>query len=299
MNNILNPRVDFAFKKLFGTESNKDLLIGLLNAILLPEDQLTDLVLLNPYTVKNLATDKLSIFDIRAVNSKGVQLSIEMQLSSELAYEKRALFLWSKLYSEQLIAGMHYSELRKAISIHLLNFDIMNEPHYHNIYGIHNQVTGTPAMTDLQIHTVELRKFETHHPDGQAVVTALDRWSTFLTRTEPLIRGDIPPGLIADPLIKKAINVLKTTSLSKEEQEIYRSHWQWMMQEKSAIEFAKSTGEAIGLEKGEAIGLEKGEAIGLEKGAKKKALQIATSMKAKGFSTQEISDLTGVSLKDM
>ena len=43
MQQILNPRVDFAFKKLFGTESNKDLLMGLLNAILLPEDQLSDL----------------------------------------------------------------------------------------------------------------------------------------------------------------------------------------------------------------------------------------------------------------
>ena len=105
MQQILNPRVDFAFKKLFGTESNKDLLMGLLNAILLEEDQLSDLTLKNPYTTKNGVTDKLSIFDIRAVDMNGRQFSIEMQISSELGYEKRALYLWSKLYSEQLMDG--------------------------------------------------------------------------------------------------------------------------------------------------------------------------------------------------
>lgn len=282
MSKILNPRVDFVFKKLFGTESNKDLLMGLLNAILLPEDQVSDITLKNPYTIKNLALDKLSIFDIRAINKKGIQFSIEMQISSELSYEKRALFLWSKLYSEQLEEGMDYGDLKRSISIHLLNFDMMDEPDYHNVYGIKNLKTHKPALQDLQIHTIELKKFEETHPTGKSITTALDRWSTFLTRTESLMKGNMPPGLTNDPLIHKALEVLKTTALSEQEQEIYRTHWQWLMTEKSAIQFAKIEG------------LQEGEAIGIEKGKLKKSIEIAKALKNENLSIEQISKITGL-----
>lgn len=279
MTSVLNPRVDFVFKKLFGTESNKDLLMGLLNSILLPEDQLSDITLKNPYTSKNLATDKLSIFDIRAIDLKGHQFSIEMLISSELAYEKRALYLWSKLYSEQLNEGVHYSELKKSISIHLLNFDMLKEPDYHNTYAILNLASQKRAFSDFQLHTVELKKFETQHPLGQKLTTALDRWITFLTHADELSKGVESSELEKDPLIAKAIRVLKSTSLSEDEREVYRTHWQWLMNEQSAIEFAKVKGEEIGLKKGK--------------------LEIAKTLKDSGMSVEEVQKYTGLRLDEI
>ena len=98
----LNPRVDFAFKKLFGSEENKDILKPFLNAILPVADQVAELELKNPYTLKNFPTDKLSILDIRATDAAGRQFTIEMQIT------------------DQLQEGYGYSDLKKTIAIHVL-----------------------------------------------------------------------------------------------------------------------------------------------------------------------------------
>ncbi|CAG8762353.1 18745_t:CDS:2 [Racocetra persica] len=90
--NYINPRVDIAFKKLFGVEENKDLLISLVNSIVSEKDQVAELTLLNPYNPKNFWQDKLSILDIKAKNKAGKRFNIEIQISDEADYDKRALY---------------------------------------------------------------------------------------------------------------------------------------------------------------------------------------------------------------
>ena len=122
MNN-LNPRVDIVFKKLFGVEENKDLLISLINSIVSENDQIEDLELINPYNPRNFEADKLSVLDVKAKRIRdGLRYSIEIQLLDEGDYDKRALYYWARLYTEQLEKGIDYSKLRKAIAIHILNF---------------------------------------------------------------------------------------------------------------------------------------------------------------------------------
>lgn len=67
---ILNPRVDFAFKKLFGTRENKEILISFINAVVSENDRVTDVLLLNPYNNKEYGSDKLSILDIKAIDEQ-------------------------------------------------------------------------------------------------------------------------------------------------------------------------------------------------------------------------------------
>jgi len=66
MTERISPRIDIAFKKIFGVEENKDLLISLINSIVSNDDQVADVTLLNPYNPKNFKQDKLSILDIKA-----------------------------------------------------------------------------------------------------------------------------------------------------------------------------------------------------------------------------------------
>ncbi|CAG8849206.1 21475_t:CDS:2, partial [Racocetra persica] len=92
---VLNRKfaaANIAFKKLFGVEENKDLLISLVNSIVSEEDQVTELTLLNPYNPKNFLQDKLSILDIKAKNKAGKRFNIEIQISDEADYDKRALY---------------------------------------------------------------------------------------------------------------------------------------------------------------------------------------------------------------
>lgn len=67
----VNPRVDLAFKKIFGVEENKDLLISLINSIVSEKDQVKEVTLLNPYNPKNFLKDKLSVLDIKAKGESG------------------------------------------------------------------------------------------------------------------------------------------------------------------------------------------------------------------------------------
>ena len=130
----ISPRVDIAFKKIFGVEENKDLLISLINSIVSNEDQVSDITLLNPYNAKSFSRDKLSILDIKAQGLDGKRFNIEIQISDEADYDKRALYYWAKLYTEQLEVAEDYSTLSKAIGIHILNFiSIPEVDKYHKV----------------------------------------------------------------------------------------------------------------------------------------------------------------------
>ena len=194
----LNPRVDLAFKKIFGVEENKDLLISLINSIVSNEDQVLDVTLLNPYNPKNFKRDKLSILDIKARGHDGKRFNIEIQISDEADYDKRALYYWGKLYTEQLKQNEEYSSLSKAIGIHILNFlSIPESPKYHNIFYITEKDTGIQYFKDLELHTIELNKFTKNNTEElsdivKKVRSSLDMWIAFLTRNDLLEVDNLP-----------------------------------------------------------------------------------------------------------
>ena len=115
----VNPRVGVAFKKLFGMEENKDLLISLINSIVSDEDQVKDVTWLN---LKNFKNDNLSPLDIRAQRYDEGKFNIEIQITDMDDYDNKALGAWAKLYQEKLASGESYSNVNKAIGIHILNF---------------------------------------------------------------------------------------------------------------------------------------------------------------------------------
>jgi len=117
MADLLDPRNDFVFKRIFGSEENKDVLLVFLNRTFAEsgEQPLTEIVLLNPYTDKDAPLDKQSIFDIWAKTAEGKLINIEMQLFNKYDIEKRTLYYWSKRYSSQLQEGQTYKELKKCV----------------------------------------------------------------------------------------------------------------------------------------------------------------------------------------
>jgi predicted transposase/invertase (TIGR01784 family) len=158
MSATVTPKVDIVFKKLFGVEENKDLLISLINSIVSKEDQVEDIILLNPYNAQNFRFDKLSILDIKAKGIDGKMFNIELQITDAADYDKRALYYWAKLYTEQLVAGDDYASLSKAIGIHILNFvSITDSDRYHNCFHITEKETGERYFTDFELHTIELK----------------------------------------------------------------------------------------------------------------------------------------------
>jgi len=291
----ITPRIDIAFKKIFGVEENKDLLISLINSIVSEEDQVVDLTLLNPYNNKNFAKDKLSILDVKAKGVDGKLFNIEIQITDDADYDKRALYYWAKLYTEQLQAGSDYGQLSKAIGIHILNFiSIPQAEKYHNVFHIHEKDTGVRYFKDLELHTIELKKFSPNSQEGldelvSKIRASIDIWAAFLTRHELLNKESLPSPL-NNPELKKALGVLEVMNFGEEERDAYEERLKWLRVEANTLkkyeEKGRAEGEQIGLEKGEQIGLEKGEQIGLEK--------VALNMLQKGLSPLDIHELTGL-----
>ena len=299
----ITPRIDIAFKKIFGVEENKDLLISLINSIVSEEDQVVDLTLLNPYNNKNFAKDKLSILDVKAKGVDGKLFNIEIQITDDADYDKRALYYWAKLYTEQLQAGSDYGQLSKAIGIHILNFiSIPQAEKYHNVFHIHEKETGVRYFRDLELHTIELKKFSPNSQEGleelvSKIRASIDIWAAFLTRHELLNKESLPSPL-NNPELKKALGVLEVMNFGEEERDAYEERLKWLRVEANTLkkyeEKGRAEGEQIGLEKGEQIGLEKGEQIGLEKGEQIGLEKVALNMLQKGLSPLDIHELTGL-----
>ena len=291
MSNI-TPRVDIAFKKIFGVEENKDLLISLINSIVGAEDQVSDVRLLNPYNPKNFKTDKLSILDIKATNQDGKRFNIEIQISDEADYDKRALYYWAKIYTEQLKVAEDYSKLTKAIGIHILNFTSIPEvKKYHNVFHITEKETGLLYFKDLELHTIELKKFSSDSDEELAdivakVKNALDMWLAFLTRNDLLTLDNLPKEL-NDANLKKAINVLSVMNFTTEEREAYEDHLKWLRIETNTIKNYEQRGEVRGREEGIQIGEARGKA------------ELIKMMIAKGQSVDTIAQITGLSVEEV
>jgi len=248
----INPRVDFAFKKLFGSEENKDLLISLINAIISEGDQVVEVELKNPYNLADYRAGKMSILDIKAKAENGRWFNIEMQISEDYNFDKRAIYYWAKLVTEQLSEGMMYKELKKTISINILDYDFVPDTtEVHSCYKIINTATGKDdRLHDVfELHYIELKKFtKTSHQ----IQSALDRWSSFLTTAHQLDREHTPKELASDKNIVKAIAAIDRM-FNEEERQVYDIRMQEFIDVASAI--------ATGAEKNIAKGRVEGQSL--------------------------------------
>src|SRR3990167_2990568 len=259
----ITPRVDIAFKKIFGVEENKDLLILLINSIVSEEDQVSSVTLLNPYNPKNFKKDTLSILDIKAEGVDGKRFNIEIQISDEADYNKKALYYWAKLYTEQLKEADDYGNLSKAIGIHILNFtSIPKSDKYHNMFHVVEKDNGIKYFKDLELHTIELKKFTDNVSNKVSDVvakikTSLDIWAAFLTKYNLFDKDNLPESLRHTGL-KKALGVLEVMNFSEDEKEGYDSHLKWLRIQTNTIkkyeQHARAEGEAEGEVRGELRG---------------------------------------------
>jgi predicted transposase/invertase (TIGR01784 family) len=272
----VNPRIDLAFKRIFGVEENKDLTISLLNSIVDEEDRVEDITLLNPYNPQRFAEDKLSILDIKAKGCNGKLFNIEIQVTDEQDYDKRALYYWAKLYTDQMKRGEDYGVLEKTIGIHILNIPcIWETKKYHNCFRLKEVVEGFVFFKDIELHTVELSKFIQDSPEDlkefiKKVKDALDVWSTFLTKYDYL-DPEALPGKLNVPEIKQALDVLEHINMKEDEREAYESREKWMRIQKSALKKQFLEGKVKGKE------------------------EIAKKMLEKGQSVELVSEITGLS----
>lgn len=238
----IDPKVDFAFKHVFGREQSERALISLLDAVLQPPpgQKITSLELLNPFNEKEALDDKFSVLDIKARDQSGRQFNVEMQMLAYGAFRQRALYYWSRLYQGQMQEGDDYPVLRPTISVCFVDTPLFPElADHHLIFELRERHRQTLFTDQIAVHILELTKF------GKAVeelATPLDRWLFFLRHAEDLDL-DALPGPLNVPEVRWALGDLVMISQNEQDRELYESRLKMRRDISTALSEAEVVGE--------------------------------------------------------
>lgn len=228
----LKPLNDVIFKKIFGENNNKELLIGFLNSVL--PNEIVDLSIVEEKLSIDKIDDKQGILDIKAICSSGERINIEVQLQNQYNMEKRTLFYWSKLYTENFKAKGEYNQLQKTITINIVDFSILNTVNYHSSFHIYEDAEKTMLTDDLEIHFIEYPKFKSMPHD---LNDPLQRWLVFLQEDAPeeLLKEVVE----MDNIISQADQKLRRLSDDEETIRMYQLREKALSDMKTQISGAK------------------------------------------------------------
>src|SRR5215210_2794489 len=160
---FINPKTDFAFKKIFGSDRSKGILISFLNALLYGEQPvIVDLEIIDPYLAPKIQGMKDTFVDVRARLQDGHRVIIEMQVLNVEGFEKRVLYNAAKAYSTQLLVGESYKQLHGVVALTITDFVMFPDcPDLQSAYALKEKtrLTNYPEG-DLELVFVELPKFK-------------------------------------------------------------------------------------------------------------------------------------------
>ncbi|MBI6030821.1 Rpn family recombination-promoting nuclease/putative transposase [Clostridium perfringens] len=244
---LLNPQIDFVFKKIFGTEKNKPILINFLNAVIKPTTPIKDVEIKNNDIDKDFIEDKFSRLDVKATTSNKEHINIEIQVKNEYNMIQRTLYYWSKMYSEQIQNRDNYSKLERTVCINILNFKYLKNDKYHNAYRL-KEITSNEELTDLQeIHFIELPKFNEignkEYVENVEKMDALEKWLEFLVEPESNTVRQLE---LSNEEIKLAKSELYRLSMDSKEREQYNMREKAIYDRISALENAEAKGKIEG-----------------------------------------------------
>ena len=289
MRGLLDPKMDFVFKNIFGSEKHPNILISFLNATLKPKDLITEVEIKNTDLNKGYIEDKFSRLDVKATTSNDEIINIEIQLKNEYNMIKRSLYYWSKLYSEQLNEGEDYSLLKRTICINILNFKYLKTRMFHSVYRM-KEIHTNEELSDIEeIHFIEIPKLE----DGSDEKDMLVAWIEFLKNPESEKVRSLEMSVDE---IREAKDELIKMSNDDTQRELYEMRAKTLRDKISALNEAERNGIKKGREEGRKEGIEEGIKEGIEKGEKNKAIEIAKSLINLGLDKESIAKSTGLDL---
>ena len=291
MPRYINPYTDFGFKRLFGSEANKSLLIDFLNCLVLPEHQIQDLEFQPNDALPTSAFERRAFFDLRCTATSGEQFIVEMQKAKFHFFKDRALFYAAYPIKEQAERGDWSFKLQPVYFVAILDFlydeslekaKLLREVQLRDQYGEN-------FSDKLHFRFVQMPAFQKTESE---LTSHFDKWCYFLKNLESF---ETLPEILREPVFEKGIVTLKEAALTKEELPAYerslKAHRDFTVYLREQV----ADGEARGKAEGKAEGLAEGEA----KGKAEAMLEAARKMHSLGMPWEAITEATGVREEDM
>jgi len=275
---FLDVKTDFAFKKVFGSEQSKGILIDFLNAIIDFEDlRISDLSIVDPYQIPLLKGMKDTYVDVKAILSNQTKVIIEMQVLNVEGFEKRVLYNAAKTYSTQLQKAQAYASLEPIIALTLTDFVMFEDvPTVLSYWHLREKDTLIKYSDDIELIFAELPKFTKTEAE---LDTITEKWLYFVKHAGDL---DFIPQTFTEPALLEAFEIANTAGLSADELEVQFKRQDFIWLQRGALEKAEKEGQA------------KGRAEGRRETARKMLadhLPLETVMKYTGLSQEELEGL--------
>jgi predicted transposase/invertase (TIGR01784 family) len=271
----INPLTDFGFKKLFGSEPNKILLIDFLNQILPERHQIKDLSYSRNEHLGLNELDRKAIFDLYCIGESGERFIVEMQKAKQNFFKDRSVYYASFPIQEQAGKGEWDYRLELVYSVGILDFifdDHKSDAELLHTVELKNQRCEI-FYDKLKFIYIELPKFKKEEDELE---TQFDKWLYVFRHLSDL--QDRPPKL-QDRVFQKLFEAAEIAKFSPEEREAYEDSLKYYRDLKNVVDTSREEG--------------------VQEGIEKRNFEIAKKMKEKGMSKSEISELTGLNDKEI
>lgn len=232
---IFSPRVDVVFKMLFGDQRSKDILTDFLRAVLqLPESEFAELTIIDPHLKRETPDDKLGILDVKLKTAGGDIINIEIQCRSMADMRSRITYYSSNMITEQIGDAQPYSNLKRAICIVIVDFDLIHESNsHHTVFQMREREEGFLFNDLLEINVLNLTKIPKDRSD------ALINWMKFLKADR---EEEFEMAASTSPAINNAYLRLQNLSASEANRMIYEARLKAQRDEWSRLAGARQEG---------------------------------------------------------
>ena len=289
----VNFYTDFAFKKLFGTEVNKDLLISFLNSLLHGREEISEITYLNTEHLGTQEYDRRAVFDVYCKNEKGEYFLVEMQKGEQQFFKDRSIYYSTFAIREQAPRGEWNYGLKGIYTIGILNFCFENtDPSYYHEVKLLDTKTKEVFYDKLTFIYLEMPKFTKTESE---LKTLFDKWLYVIRNLASLMER---PRALQEKVFQHLFEAAEIAKFDKKERYEYEESLKAFRDMFSVIETAELKGHAKGLEEGRAEGLREGLAQGLREVERNK-ISTARKMKQLGMALADIVIVSGLSEEEI
>ena len=268
-------RNDYAFKRVFGVEENKDVLQDLLECILdIPPENIAGLELLDKELHKDSISDKTGVLDVKLRLKNNIIIDIEIQNRWNSEFVQRTIFYWAKMYTENLKTSDVYTKLPKCITINIVGegFDLNNL--LHSEYNVVEKHINERLSDELEIHFLNLAKVKEQQEsfEQNEKKKKLYNWLKFIKTDNPEVRKMLAE---SSEMMAKANETIEVMEMSPKEK--------WLYENRMKYEHDKASWKHVGY----------------QEGVHQNKLETAKNLLAMNFPIENIAQATGLSLEEI
>ncbi|MET7253943.1 Rpn family recombination-promoting nuclease/putative transposase [Dyadobacter fermentans] len=310
---FIDPLSDFGFKRIFGSEANKDVLIDFLNVLFAGERYVADLTFNQNENNGQISILRRAVFDLCCTGADGEQFIIEVQRVRQEYFKDRCLYYSASLIRDQVEAGINNwkYDLKPVYLIGLMDFcfEDSSEDHYLHEVRLVNRSNGQLFYDKFGLTFIEMPRFVKAESE---LSTELDRWLYLLKNLSKL---DKIPAVLEESVYDKVFRIAEVCNLNKEEKMAWDAYLKVKWDNENSMDYAKKEamregreegmkeGMKEGIKEGMKEGVKEGKEVGMKEGMKagikETRLQVARNMKTRGFDAETISEITGLTPEEV